>query len=303
MHLVIGATGRTGRAALSALLETGENVRAVLRDPKKINHLPHAPGLDFVFGDIRDMTVLAQSMQGIEVVYLSLSNGPTQEATETAIVDVAHAQGVRKIVKLSGPTAGPKSQIAIARMHGRIEARIRDLGFDHVFLRPYAFMQNLRNQLDPLVNAGTLFGSTADAKLNMIDARDVGAVAAHAMRNDQLTAAAVELTGSEAVTYAEVAARLTAMIGAPICYLNRLPEAYAAELRQQGLPEWTVEHILEIQALTRDMPEKPNNAVEALLGRAPLSLDAYLLELAQEIVTRRRAPGAGAIRRRAAAAG
>lgn len=279
MFVVIGATGRTGAQVLEDLTAEGAPVRALVRDASKLRQNAANRQTEVVEGSFQDTAILASAFKDATSVYLSLGNFPGQEDTELGIVHAAKTAGVRKIVKLSGPSAGRDSPVAIARMHGRIEAAIKAFGSAHVFLRPYAFFQNLANQVAPLAHFHALFGSTGSAALNMIDARDVGAVAARTMLTDSWDGKEIELTGDEALTYAEVAERLSAISGETYRFFNRSPEVYLAELLQQGLPEWTAEHVIEIQAMTRSRSETPNSNTRDILGHPARPLADYLPQL------------------------
>lgn len=289
MYLVIGATGRTGAAALDFLISRGVRARALVRDVSKIGIRGLTDTAEVVEGSVHHAGDLDKAMRDVACVYLSMGNFPGQEAVELKIIEAAAAAGVRKIVKLSAPTAGPSSPIAIARMHGRIEAAIMASRMAHVFLRPCAFFQNLANQLGPLAHLYTLFASTGSAPLNMVDARDVGEVAARTMLEETWNGASLELTGDEALSYAEVAKRLSTLSGETYGYVDRTPDVYRAELLQQGLPEWTAEHVVEIQAQTRRQTETPNSIVRDILGCPARNLNAYLPELLEMIAQTRSA--------------
>ncbi|MEM9360309.1 MAG: NAD(P)H-binding protein [Pseudomonadota bacterium] len=288
MHLIIGATGRTARAALKSIVQTGDKVRAISRDLSRSGKMISAPNLHWMYGELSDPIFLAQAVKDVDSLYLAVGNSPEQETLELSIVSAAVTAGVRKIVKLSSPTAGPNSSVTIARMHGRIEARIIATGTAYTFLRPFAFMQNIENQIEPLVRSGLFFGSTGDAALNMVDARDVGEVAAVALNDTNLDASSLELTGPEAISYPKLADRLNEMGRFGFKYKDRKPYVYERELKRTGLPDWTIEHIMEIQALTRHTIETPNSNVERILGRPPRSIDAYLVELSGRVSTLRR---------------
>lgn len=61
MHLVLGATGAFGGAAVRALRSRGEPVRALLRDPSRAR-LPE--GVEVVKGDVADVASLTAAAQG-----------------------------------------------------------------------------------------------------------------------------------------------------------------------------------------------------------------------------------------------
>ena len=84
--LVTGATGNTGSQIVAQLKQTGADVRALVRDESKAASL-NDQGVDVVRGDLDDAASLADSLSGVEKIYLCTSNGPTakQRATSVAL--------------------------------------------------------------------------------------------------------------------------------------------------------------------------------------------------------------------------
>ncbi|UJP09707.1 SDR family oxidoreductase [Microbacterium sp. KUDC0406] len=102
---LFGATGKTGRRVLVRALEAGFSVRALVRDPGKLE--VSSDRLTVVTGDVLDPAAVEQTVAGSDAV-LSLfgqvkGSSPTLQADGTRlIVDAMKAQGVRRIVTLSG---------------------------------------------------------------------------------------------------------------------------------------------------------------------------------------------------------
>ncbi|PPK62367.1 NAD(P)H-binding protein [Actinokineospora auranticolor] len=266
MIVVIGGTGTTGRAVLRGLRAQGVPTRALVRTPTDL------PGVEQVIGDAADPGAVRAALTGAAGLFLAMGNGPRQEAIELGVVDEAARARVGHLVKLSAP--GPEnSPVAVARLHHRVEEAVRSWGITHTFLRPYAFFQNLLFHADRIRATGWFPTTTGDTRLNMVDARDVADVAVNALTFGA-TGTHV-LTGPEAVSYPEVAAKLTAA-GRPTRCVNITPDELRADLR--GAPDWLVNHVLEIQHLSTTHPEHPNDTVSRLLGRPPRSLDNFLHE-------------------------
>ncbi len=276
MILVIGSTGTTGRFVLERLSAAGVPARALVRPASNRPALPQLPGVEVVLGDAGDPPSLRAALHGVDRVFLTMGNGPDQLARELAVVHAAAVSGVSRLVKVSAPVVGPDVPVAVARMHHQVEQAVLATGLDHTFLRPYAFLQNLQNIAPTIRLAGFFSGITGDTPMNMVDARDVADVAVVALSTDGGRGPLV-LTGPEAVSYPELARRLTAL-GRPTRYVDLDPDDHQRGLHRAGLPPWLVEHLTEIQALAVARPESPNGTVAALTGRRPRTLDAYLRE-------------------------
>jgi len=89
--LVTGATGKLGNAIASALLERGEEVRALVRDPDRAAEvLP--TGIEPVRGDVTDCDSLEAAVQGCELVFNSMGL-PEQWVRDEGIFERVNAIG------------------------------------------------------------------------------------------------------------------------------------------------------------------------------------------------------------------
>src|SRR5829696_1444424 len=103
MILVTGATGNIGREVVNLLLEDGQKVRAVTRDPATAA-LPD--GAEVVGGDPSQPTTLTAALPGVEAVLVSpraLGDATAGAATAELLV-LAAAQGMQRVVALSAAT-------------------------------------------------------------------------------------------------------------------------------------------------------------------------------------------------------
>jgi uncharacterized protein YbjT (DUF2867 family) len=86
-----------------------------------------------------------------------------------------------------------------------------------------------------------------------------------------------ELTGPEAVSYGEIAARLGAIVGRTVEFIDVPPESARDSLRNAGTPEWHADGIIELMRAIRDGHlDTVSRDVERLTGRAPRSIDDFL---------------------------
>jgi nucleoside-diphosphate-sugar epimerase len=95
--LVTGATGKVGNAIASALLERGDHVRALVRDPQRAASVLPA-GIEPVQGDVTDSDSLAAAVDGCEFVFNSMGM-PEQWVRDEAIFDRVNAQGSGEVAR------------------------------------------------------------------------------------------------------------------------------------------------------------------------------------------------------------
>ena len=89
--LVTGPTGKVGNAIASALLDRGERVRALVRDPKRAASVLPA-GVDPIRGDATDRESLAAAVDGCELVFNAMGM-PEQWVRDEEIFDRVNALG------------------------------------------------------------------------------------------------------------------------------------------------------------------------------------------------------------------
>jgi uncharacterized protein YbjT (DUF2867 family) len=131
MITVTGATGNVGRALVQALAAAGEQVTAVSRRPPAAA----GPGVRPRAGDLADPASLRAALDGAEALFL-LTAG--QDAG--AILDLARASGVTRVVLLSSQGAGTRPDAY--RHPAAFEAAVRRSALDWTILRPGGFATN-----------------------------------------------------------------------------------------------------------------------------------------------------------------
>jgi len=270
MILVTGATGTVGSATIQSLKAKGAAVKAASR------HAANAKdqlGVDSVSWDWEHPEGFAAALQGVESLFLLTPPGTEKDlAWGLSAVQAAKAAGVKKIVKLSA--IGTENLPASA--HRQIEVAIEAAGFAWTFLRPSFFMQNLNEGMQANVKAGVLALPTGDGKTGFIDARDIGAVAAEALTRDDLAAHGLTLTGSEALSYAEVAAILTHALGRPLRHEDVSADTFKANMFAAGMPGHYVEFLAALYGFVKaGYTATVTDEVKQVLGRDPIRLAQY----------------------------
>ncbi len=104
--LVTGATGKVGHAIAAALLERGDSVRALVRDPGRAASVLPA-GIEPARGDATDPDSLAAAVEGCELVFNAMGL-PEQWVRDEAIFERVNAVG-------SGALAGAARRAGVRR--------------------------------------------------------------------------------------------------------------------------------------------------------------------------------------------
>src|SRR5919204_1354180 len=200
MIVVTGATGNTGSEVVRALTARGGRVRAFVRDPGKARQ-KFGEHVELAIGDFADPRSVRAAFEGADALLLSCADDPRRVSWETAAIDAAVAAGVRRVVKLSAAAAEPGSPVAFWDWHGQVEQHLRASGAGWVILRSGWYMSNLLAAASRVAAEGRLYAPAGEARIAMIDPRDVGAAAAAGLSSPGHEGATYLLTGPRAITY------------------------------------------------------------------------------------------------------
>jgi uncharacterized protein YbjT (DUF2867 family) len=148
------------------------------------------------------------------------------------------------------------------------------------YLRPNSFLQDLASFFaSTIASQGTFFAPMADAPVSFVDARDVGRVAAKVLTEDGHEGRIYDLTGPEAITYTQVAQRMSTIFGKPVRYVALSDEAAKQALGAVGLPGWFVDAFLSLCHFYRQGGGSLTTEwIKILTGTNPCTLDTYLKE-------------------------
>jgi uncharacterized protein YbjT (DUF2867 family) len=279
MILVTGASGTVGRPVLEEVVKTGKPVKAMYRSAEDGRSAP--AGALTVIADFADKASLAKTLQGIDAIYLVCSPIPQLVELENNVIDACKQAGVGCVVLNSALGAGdyPKSFPA---WHRQVEDKLKASGLQYAIFRPNSFMQNIGTYNAPSIRAqGAFYSAMGDAKLSLIDVRDIAAIVAKALANPAAFAGkTIELNGPEAFSYTEIAARISRVAGRTVNFVNIPEAAQRRSMLDLGMPEWQVNALLELQqyytAAGKGADVTP--PIKDFLGRAPITLDQYLNE-------------------------
>ncbi|WP_369148581.1 SDR family oxidoreductase [Streptomyces sp. R44] len=284
--VVTGATGNVGRHAVSELRRRGIPPRALTRNPERATAVL-GPDADLAQGDFTDPASLRAAFSGAEQAFLICANDPRQVENAAQAIEAAATAGVRRVVLLSTVGAEVGSAKTFADQHGRIEHHLRSAGIPYVILRSAFLMSNLLGSLPTIGQAGRIFLPADDARVAMIDPRDVAACAVSVLCGRSGDGETQVITGPEAITFTEVAGRLSTALGRAVEYVSVPDEATLAGMLGAGMPAWLAEGVVGVFQLLREgANDHTTDSVLRLTGHAPRSVDDFARELMAPLMTR-----------------
>jgi uncharacterized protein YbjT (DUF2867 family) len=269
MILVTGANGRVGGATVKQLAGRGMPVRALVRHPEKAAGIT-ALGVDIVIGDLAQRQTLEAALQGVSGALLVSPLDPRQVDLQGNFVEAARRAGAVHLVKISGLGTALDSPVRSGRWHAQIEKHIEDAGLPFTHLRPPFFMQNIL-RFAPTIRATDEFvGSLQQGKVAMIDVMDIAAVAATVLTTPGHAGRAYVLTGPEALSYQDIAERMSRILHKTVRYRDIPLEEMRERLYASGMPEWHVEVQMDFStALRAGHAATVTDTVAAVTGRPP----------------------------------
>src|SRR5215212_9691632 len=210
--LVTGATGNLGSAVLDNSGTTDTNLRALTHNESSARSLKDR-GVEAVVGDFLEPETLVPALQGVSALLLITPIHPEQVTQASNLIEVAKEAGNDpRIVRLSVHQASHEAPARNSRQHAQIEDELISSGLPYTFLWPATFMQNTLITARTVASEARIYQPFEDGRLGMIDARDIGEVAAKVLTEEGHEGKAYTLTGPAAITFYDVAQALSAVL-------------------------------------------------------------------------------------------
>ncbi|MFB6415981.1 MULTISPECIES: SDR family oxidoreductase [Bradyrhizobium] len=237
--LVTGATGTIGRHVVEQLVKRGADVRALVRDPAKAN-LP--AGVAVSQGDLLDVDSVRGALSGVSTLFLLNAVVPDEFTQALIALNLAREAGVAQVVYLS--VIHSDRYVNVPHLAGKfgVERKIEQMGFNATILRPAYFMNNDVTIKDVVLGYGVYPMPIGSKGLAMIDARDIGEIAAiELVRREQaatpLPLARINLVGPDVLTGGKAAGIWSEVLGRTVAYPGDETAGFEKNLRQ-FMPSW-----------------------------------------------------------------
>jgi len=275
--ILVTTAGKVGSEAALLLRQREVPVRVLVRDPEKAKVLADV-GAEIAVGDLDAPAGIDAAVAGITTVVLVSPGVPAQELN---VIRSAARAGVGHVIKVTS-NASADSPIARRRWQTEIEAGLAASGLAHTLLRSNAYMQNVL-ALAPAIAKTSGFGSSAGkGRVGMIDARDVGAVAAEIASSPAPHAGKTYwLTGPELISNYDVAVVLSKLLGRTITYRALSFDEDRDTMIRAGVPEPIAEMNAQAFSMIADSDaEWVTEDVPSLVGRPARSFEQFAADYA-----------------------
>ena len=283
--LVTGAASAVGTAVLNELLARKIPVRAFVHHPAAAERL-EAQGAEAFVGDMAERASAQQALQGIERVYLISPATEQLFAIEHLWAEEARQAGIHYVIKQSEIGADPQSFSPLLQQHGKAEEAIRTSGVPYTILRTLYFMQNFGPMYAQAIRTrGMIFAPLADARISYVDARDVGAVAAHLLTEEGHQDQEYEVTGPEALSCGQLAEIFSAVLDVPVRY-TAISDEEAQQAFLKRYSAWATHAVLTLlQFYRQGGGASVTRVIEDVTAHKPSTVLSYLTEHLQTFQT------------------
>ncbi len=258
MIVVTTPTGSIGQQVLENILDGGQPIRVIARDP---SGLPRQvlDRVEVVEGSHGNIDVVNKAFAGADSVFWLCPPNPRAESVEAAYVDFTRpaadairSKGVKRVVAVSALGRGT----AMARNAGYVTASLKmdDLiastGVSLRELTMPSFMDNILRQVEPIKSRGMFFSPIAgDRKLPTCATRDIAAVAAKLLLDPSWTGrGSVPVLGPEDLSPNDMAQIMSQVLEKPVRFQQITYEAFKATLTKNGMSDAMAQGMVDMMA-------------------------------------------------------
>jgi uncharacterized protein YbjT (DUF2867 family) len=211
--LVMGASGKTGRALTGALAARGFSVRAAVRSPASAEKVYAAGASELAVLDLATGAGLEQAVEGVWAVYhLAPNVHPDEVGMAERVTAAVKSAGVQRLVFHSVLHPDDASMPHHLRK-AQAEEVVRAGGVAWTVLRPAAYHQNL---LPAALEGELAVPYSLDTPFSNVDLGDVARVAATVLAEAGHEGEVYDLAGPEVLSVREMAEQAGQVLGRPV---------------------------------------------------------------------------------------
>ncbi|MBE7177536.1 MAG: SDR family oxidoreductase [Mucilaginibacter polytrichastri] len=281
MIAITGANGNLGKAVTGFLLEktTALNLRALVRNPETVQDLADAGAAVFT-ADYDDPASLGAALSGVDrLLHVSaIAWGEAGMRQEENVVRAAQKAGVKHIVYTSALMPNENAAFYSTRQCLHTERLIRESGIPFTFFRNSLYMETIPLFTGDAAESGTIYLPAGDGCVSFVYRPDIAEAIARVLLDPEAHRnRAYEISGSEALSFEEIAGLLTKQSGRTIAYADIPENMMREDLAKTPMPAEEIDWFL---SLTRSIKAGEfagvDPALEQLLGRPPKTVAGFL---------------------------
>ncbi len=274
MIIITSPTGRIGHQVLENVLQSGEAVRIIARDPSRIPANTRER-VEVVQGSHGDAEVVNRAFAGADAVFWLAPPAPHTPSLEAAYVDFTRpacdaiqSQGVKRVVGVSnlGRGSALAGQAGIVTASLAMDDLLAGTGANFRALALPGFIDNLLRQVDSIKHQGMFFAPfDGDKAVPTCATRDIAATAAKLLLDSSWSGQGhVAVLGPEDLSSNDMAQIMSEVLDKPVRYQQIPFDALKARLLESGMSQAFAEGYVEMMVaknngLDNAEPRTPEN--------------------------------------------
>jgi uncharacterized protein YbjT (DUF2867 family) len=236
MIVITTPAGQIGHQVLGNLLDSGEALRAIARDPSALP-AEIRERAEVVEGSHGDASVVDEAFAGAGAVFWLAPPDPRAPSVEVAYVDFTRPaaeafkrHGIKRVVGVSALGRGTPWASRAGYVTGSLamDDLIASSGVAYRALTNPSFMDNIARQVPAIKNQGMFFAPIdGDRKLPFVATRDIAAAASRLLLDESWNGVGeVPLLGPEDLSFTDMAEIISDVLGKKVRFQQITFEAY-----------------------------------------------------------------------------
>jgi uncharacterized protein YbjT (DUF2867 family) len=220
-------------------------------------------------------------LRSFDRVFLLSPSEEGQVELELSFIDalVAAGHGPHIVKVAADGFQEPDCEVRFMRNHRLIARRLDAVGLPVTYLAPNLYMEHLLSATGSVREQAALLAPAGDGRVGFVAASDVAAVAAHALTSDGQEDRIHVLTGPEALSYADLADRISTVFARQVDYADVPPEQARETMLADGLPVWQADGLIELfEWLRNGACDTVTDEVRQATGQDPRPVEDWLTE-------------------------
>jgi len=247
MIVITTPSGQIGHQVLANLLDSGEALRAIDRDPAELP-AEIRERVEIVEGSHKDAAVVATAFAGADAVFWLAPPDPHAPSVEAAYIGFTRPaaaafkrQGVKRVVGVSALGRGTPWADRAGFVFGSLamDDLIASSGVAYRALCNPSFMDNIARQVAAISNQGLFFSPIdGERKLPTVATRDIAAAAARLLFDASWNGVdEVPLLGPEDLSFNDMAEIMSEVLGKEVRFQQITFEAYKNQFLGFGMSD------------------------------------------------------------------
>ncbi len=254
MLTITTPTGHIGNALCNVLMNKGEEITIIARNPEKVSDLEKR-GAKIIAGSHDDPDVMIEATKGANALFFltppKFSTEDVRAHTRTfgkAAAQAITANNIQHVVHLSSVGGEKEDKTGPIMGLNENEIILGEVATNLINLRPAFFMENTLMQMPTITKNGKLFSTfTGDFKMNMICTADIALRASELLSDLSWNGnQVVELHGNSKMSYNEVAQVYSKLLNKELAHITITDEQAKEALLGMGASGYVADLFIEM---------------------------------------------------------